>query len=257
MAMTVPEMETFFAEQAEMFSAAVAGAEASKRYDLAATNLMASMSAWLMRGLLRWRRQAGSPESDIASAVDVAARAAVVLPSLDVSRRPGASFDFGVPLLLGHLIGRDGEELRTALSGSEDAVLPTPLDVALADVLCGRETPESLIDQTRSRAAEKRHGLLKATYDCYSRMLAAAAAGDVAALRAACADAATFFERRRRDSFFSGGRDFDGGGPDNALVVDFRLAAVILRCEMSFGVEGIGGEPHRWSWGLLSARALA
>ena len=50
------------------------------------------------------------------------------------------------------------------------------------------------------------------------------------------------FERRKKDSYFSGSDQTEGGGQENQLVVDYRLAAAIKQA----GVHS--NSPHAWIW---------
>src|SRR5262249_23035179 len=85
----------------------------------------------------------------------------------------------------------------------------------------------------------KRAALAVETYSAYDRRLhcdiaVAAEQADIAAKR---------FEKRAANGFYSGGDPSAGGGPDNAISVDYRLAAVMKRV-------GYAGENlHQWRWG--------
>ena len=57
--------------------------------------------------------------------------------------------------------------------------------------------------------------------------------------------ATRLFRKRTNDRFFSGGDQTEGGGPDNAITADYRLAAVLKK------IRYADENPHRWDWSWI------
>jgi len=50
------------------------------------------------------------------------------------------------------------------------------------------------------------------------------------------------YRKRASNGFFSGGNAIEGGGPDNDIVVDYRLAAILKKINYQ------GSSIHCWNW---------
>ena len=207
-------------------------------------NLARTTDTTFELALLRWRR-GESPVGDMGAVVEWAERmiAAVgdwqpeehtvvgYIYALDIARY--ASFllgrDLTIPTVISDLVGRHR---------SENA------DVALSyhilDAIDGRPWREDLEPLLSRLAAKKRQALAVETYQTYIAILNTPQ-GDKS-VEDLVRRAEENYTRRARDPFFSGGPGYMGGGPDNAYMVDFVLAAILKKI-------GWDGETiHRWRW---------
>lgn len=227
MAMTPPEMSTFFAEQAAQCSANLDVPKVRDTAVLLELNMRHAAENILMSALIDWRHQLADPREKLRIAFEACKAAIETLPALDSPTPLSARFRFYDIAILAKLLGLEvpptfipiAQKCRT--SGDTNLYL----DYALAETIAG---PNDVLGQAINKAAfSKRQVLLKDTYSAYRELLG----GDEGSLQRAEEN----FARRRSDAYYSGGLQIDGGGLDNSFVIDYRLAAILkcVPCETS------------------------
>lgn len=78
------------------------------------------------------------------------------------------------------------------------------------------------------------------SYTTYCRLLRPSRDSD---LEADAARAVSLFEQRKRNHFLGGGDQTEGEGNDNAVTVDYRLAAILKKVGLR------SASVHSWRWG--------
>lgn len=252
MAMTAAQMVDFFREQAEMSWAGVEGARQSGDYDLAAFNTSGAYDAELMAGLIQWRLNE-DPRQVLARACGVVRNGLASLEGL----KPGASHwlfvDFStvsfIELLLGQAVPHSPEPDLSEWGVHGLDYVGQFLDRALAGAIRNREEPPRWGELLASLASRRRLGLLQETHSTYREVITSRASGDVDGALRAASRAVSLFRKRESDSYYAGGREIDGGGPDNPNVVDFRLAAILKhRLPEAASFFSVEDRVHLWSW---------
>ena len=227
------EPAQFFTEQLERAQSGFAIASTNKNAQLAALNLRQAFRHRLMLGLLTWR-QGSNPTSYLASAVQQLNEAHLVVQQWDARFDVGASLPMATSALISVLVAK---EPTKATSHSNGLAADVRLDLLLAG-----GNPDQLLangalgDLRRS----KRTHLAADTYENYLRILASK--GEPERLETACRLGEKLFSARSNDPFFSGGHQIEGGGPNNELIVDYRLAAALKLAQAT--VPSV----HAWRW---------
>ena len=230
--MTAEEMEVFFRQQSELFASGAEKARRAGNLHAMASSLETAFQSQLMVGLITWRRNQSAPYDELLKAAELARQAVNELSHRADGVRVWRSIDVGPALFLQAVVERDLglEDACCPLAdwpSVEDERLQHVLDVATMAAVRGDE-PREFSDLLSRIASKKRLSLLAATYENYRLVAAAMRNGDEAILELA-ARGADLFKKRRRDAYYSGGRQTEGGGLDNAHVVDYRLAAMLKR----------------------------
>ncbi len=114
------------------------------------------------------------------------------------------------------------------------------LDCHLAKRLQGHPVDDAIRAGFEQLRKAKRHALVIRTYEAYSHLMDLNPPSGETGQAVQIAEAN--YAARRKDVYYSGGRDINGGGPDNDFAVDYRLAAIMR-------YRGIESESmHRWRW---------
>ena len=227
--MTPAQMIDFYEEQAastatwaEIHRRAEKWAPALHNYDHAAQSR-------LFRALLGWRTGLLDPVPDLRQSVEVSEATVAFLDTTDVGPlRP--MFDPVPGAYCAILLGQ--RDSPVVVETRRLAVRPTPrgltvdraLEGWLIGALLGRD-PGAGPEVASGLASQKRMALVGATYSTYFA-LAALSEGDGSAATDLTRHALELFRRRRSNGYYSGGVQYEGGGPDNDLVVDYHLAAI-------------------------------
>lgn len=220
MAMTPAEMVAFFSQQAAVCHENTRVNAIRSNPFLLCLNLADACRSHLMAALIAWRHALADPRDSIRSSVAVGVQASDTLLTVDCPtplHERFRAFDtaFCIALL--------DESLPESVIKYMDAALQaadaeSALDLMLARAVNGGDAhPFHAAAQSFRPSARTR--LVHNTYLTYSELLS----GNSRAI----ANAETNFQRRGSDDYFSGGVGLDGGGPDNKVTVDYRLAAIV------------------------------
>lgn len=260
MAMTVSEMIAFEREGIESSLKLVSQARIEKRYSLATLNFNLAMQGSLMLAMLQWRHGLGNPHQALTQSLDFAFRAFPELSEIDSTQQHWTSVDFGPPgyvccilrgsidsrLLEWHCQFNDLEKLAWKHGG---IYLEKFLDAGIFHARMHGAAPEGWSDLLAKVAAKKRLALVNESYVTYMEIVLSARQGDSTSAAAAVLRAAANYNKRARNAYYSGGIGFEGGGPNNEHVVDYRLAALIRMCLPDQGASLTGDAAiHVWRW---------
>lgn len=227
--MTVGEQLAFLGESAaEDLKWARIAAE-QEDWALALQNYGQAVSHRFQRALVGWRSGTLDPVPDVEATREVSEAAIEFMSNADVGPLR-ALFD-PVPGAYGSLL-IDRLDSRAVAETGRLAVRPVPrgltvdrtLDGWLVSAILGRD-PGAGPDVATGLGRGKRTVLVSETYSTYFA-LAALSGDEVAVATTLTQRGLELFARRRRDGYYSGGVPYEGGGPDNSVVVDFRLAAI-------------------------------
>jgi hypothetical protein len=257
MAMTPNEAAAFYEEQAEESARFAQAARENRDFHLLVLNQKQFIAEALTSGLVRWRRRVGDPRPVFRRAVTGSATFLAEGTEVDPSQMPWKHVWFELTDYLRTLLGEpvDGPFLAQCLGDR----LPDKQefdDLGLGDrfaglavvlrLATGRAWPlwHELLDR---RAQNKRAALFVQTYAGYWDLLDAIEAGDAREASERALQLGSLYAKRKRDPYYSGGIQFEGGGPDNDDVLDFRLAAILK----SASARGLSLPPqfvHQWAY---------
>jgi hypothetical protein len=227
MGMTPQEMSNFFAEESADCFSNIDSQRVRNNPALLELNVRLASENALMSALIDWRNQLTDPCEKLRIAFKACNLAVETLPTLDSPTPLSERFRFYDIALLAKLLDVETPSNTLSIlqkcrsSGTTDSCL----DYALAETIAGAN---HVLGQTIStKTFTKRQTLLRDTYSAYRDLLC----GNTEALRRAEDN----FTKRSSDGYFSGGSQIDGGGPDNAFVTDYRLAAILrgMTCEIA------------------------
>ena len=222
----------FFSKQLARSESGLIAAKASGNYQLLAFNIRQMFKARLMQGLVTWR-VGENPRTILESAVDTALENAAMLTKLNPNARINIDLLFERVKIIGFLIGKPIELL---INSSDFEAPDKKLDCLLASAL-NAEYYENEIEAEIVKLSQIKGGDLAArSYQTYFDIL------DLSSKNRSVAglvnQAEKLFAGRSSDGFYAGGEQTEGGGLDNSLVVDYRLAAVLKKAEsMEVGVH--------------------
>jgi len=232
--MNTAEAIEFFSNQAGRAERGILVAQSTRNYQLFALNSGQLFKSQLMCALSSWR-QGEDARQLMTLAVENLGRNAQALSELDVT---GNSL-LGLPLeraqIVSFLIDTPGWRESC---GHEFTSADKKLDAALASLLISSRT--SVDVEYELRELFKASALAADSYRLYFEILSLEPTGHE--VSSAIEKAERNFECRARDPFYSGGDQTEGGGADNSLVLDYRLAAVLKK------IQYVGPSIHRWSW---------
>ena len=234
MSMTPNEMVAFFGDQAN--DAAKVGLRAamdSSDYYLASVNCGEIFKCRLMQGLICWRT-GSNPTNFLAEAVQGFADAWNIVMSIGgdaarLSDTPAERVRFSA-----YLIGHPGLAIALDVDGLEADRL---LDAVLGNWLFDSWN-DSFWEQGIKQLRLSGSKLAVDTYQLY-REMARAISSEVPEF---LERGESLFNKRKSDSFYSGGDKTEGGGEDNKVTVDYRLASLVKR------VGYMGKGLHVWNW---------
>ena len=245
--MTPAEMVKFHIERSMSAAKAMLAAQAAGNFALAAQNARQLFKNRLMTGLLTWRL-GGDSRSAVEEAVAGFVAGRHVLQQID----PGAKVDQVLPvpnaLLVAFLVDKDPESSPDVAQSDEHDACERRLDWLL--VVGDPREGGSRRGGRRGRRARVKEAL-QARGRHLPHLLrdpAPCAAGGPAERPGP--DGRGALRQRARDSFYSGGEATEGGGPDNAYVVDYRLAAVLKKVgtRARASIAGAGDQASGRSW---------
>ena len=232
MAMTPTEMIEFYREQVKLFTRPLLDPAATSDYSHNALRFEAASWSQMMVALMRWRLNEGNPAPELGRTLTLAQEAAERLENLGPGQPHWKSYNFALGIFAGIILNSKAPssltqhlpDLTEFCNPTADTICPL-LDAALCQSISSQEpvgAHQQLLDFTSDR---ERLRLLHDTYSLYFQLISEGRAGTSCQETVSQLD--TLFSKRRSDEFFAGGIDTDGGGPDNDLVVDYRLAAII------------------------------
>lgn len=234
--MTPQESLDFFATQISRSAKGFEVAKSSHNLQLAALNVRQMFKGHLMCGLIQWQ-QREHPANHFEEATTLVVEAIRLLPQWE----PSFDVGFGLPLaraaILAGLIN-----VPFDVAAFQMSALPADiqLDYLLATTSPSPSVKDSAMSLLKELRQDKRTALAADSYENYFDILSAA--GNSTVLGDFLRKGDTLFNKRARDSFFSGGDQTEGGGPDNSLVVDYRLAFALKRAAYS------SDSMHAWIW---------
>ena len=233
MAMTATEMIEFFGQQAERTRRGMNASLSSSNYHLAAMNCRQAFKSRLMQGLISLR-VSRNPTEFLASSVqgfkdDWKSTVLIGGEKAKISDAPAERVPF-----ISYLLGQCDSETRYETDGLESDRL---LDAVLGQWLYGSWNEfhwQKGIDQLYRSGRE----LAYESYSVYG-----------AIVRSSFSEVSSLIERgnvlfnsRQTDQSFCGGDQTEGGGDDNGVVVDYRLASLAKR------VSYKGNGTNEWQW---------
>lgn len=232
MAMTPTEMISFFRQQSTLFSGGIEIAIASQNYHLAVMNIEQVFKACLMQGLIGWRCGLESPVKPFQEAVRQIESGIRILSTFE-----NASYSDDLPCeragVIGFLVGMPSPKF--VIDGLNSERL---LDAVLNDALRGIGSYVDWSTGLEQLRKSKRTALAFESYSTYLRLLRAGEAESIELIDVATRN----FENRRKDKYFGGSDQTEGGGPDNATTVDYRLGAILKKRGY------VGDNFHHWLW---------
>lgn len=197
---------------------------------LLALNVRQYFKNQLASSLVLWRAER-DPTCELKSAVEVIFSGGTGLNA------SGCDVPIEKAVLIAKLIGSNDRLLsRNAIDLSDEAML----DMELA--LTERGVPTSdLVNQTLTKlGSQKRTQLVSESYRTYFDIVSEKTKDRLPDL---IKKAENLYEKRVGDEYFSGGERSEGGGEDNELMVDYRLAVALLKA--GYATTSI----HSWKWG--------
>ncbi len=230
MAMSTMEMLELFDKQASRGEKGLSVAEKTSNYQLAAMNCRQIFKCRLMQGLIAWRL-GDDPSSHLSSAVEGHQRGVSVMRSIQPESVVGDTSSSRVGFVAS-LVGIDFSP-----SDFDNANADVLLDCVLGKALNG-EWDEENWDKGMRELRDSGSALAVDTYSLYRQLFTSESAD----FQALVEEGGRLFDLRKSDAFFSGGDQTDGGGSDNAITVDYRLAALCKNRRVAS--ESI----HLWRW---------
>ena len=224
-----------FKQFADQNCVAVTDAATTGNGELVALNIGHAIKSRLMQGMIAWRSQLANPgqifqqalaftKESISKCSSVNSSEAVLNNHLGLSKANFMAFLVGIERIPDRIVGLEADVL---------------LDGVLANSLFDQWDSEAWsrgIDRLRKLQGTE---LAVRSYQTYLDILNS---NNPETTRKHVIVAIDNYGKRKSNAFFSGGNQTDGGGLDNAYVVDYRLAAVMKR------VEHKSNTMHDWLW---------
>lgn len=225
--MTPKEQLAFFEDLARLTADAAMSHRRAGNSIGALHNWSQAAKNHFMRALIGQRAGLLDPRPDLRLSMDLSEKAASFIAEPGVA--PLRTLFDPVPGAYSALILREPGAAAIGLL-SQNAVWPPPkgttpdmpLEAWLARGLLG-ETCRPGRDRAVLLGRLKRLRLLSQTFVAYFDLSAVASEAEASELTRIALE---LFSQRRRDDYYSGGVDYQGGGMENDIVIDFHLAAI-------------------------------
>lgn len=231
MVKTTEQILENYREHAERSKQGFDSAQTSQNLELAAFNLGQVLKACLMQGLIGWRTDLASPCGAFQDCLEFVGKTYSVCQSMK------ADCLLEIPLEKTLFIAFVLHESPVRFDFHElvaDRCLDAILGYGLLDKW-DHEAWTCALDQLRRM---KGTALAVDSYTTYHQLLHSAL-GDPKPL---VERAISLFAKRKSNAFYSGGEQTDGGGPYNAITVDYRLAAIMKK--IGYDSDSV----HSWRW---------
>lgn len=190
--------------------------------DLLALNVGQAFKGHLMQGLIRWRHGVSEPASTFREGLAFLRREYSTWQSMSGGNSSGS---IHLPIEKANFLAALVNDPLLPCGGEQVAV-DRSLDVLLARDLQDLSTDGHWDNQLKRLGQIKGAALASESYAAYHALLRASASTDVEKF---VAKAVSQFDRRKGDRYYRGGEATDGGGDNNSLTVDYRLAAIMKR----------------------------
>lgn len=229
----------FFALQIERATRGLDAARNTRNLQLATLNGRQLFKCHLTMGLVNWR-QGDSPVRDLEHAIQAMQGVSAMARAWDQSFDAVANLPVARAALLSRLVGKERATEVNEWGAGPGLSPDVRLDLLLASELPIDEAVRSSAALISQLSATKKTALAAESYGNYFEILVCAA--DSERLQECSEKGHTLFLRRSRDTYYTGGDQSEGGGDDNARVVDYRLGFALRRA----GYEG--ASMHAWKW---------
>ncbi|WP_454675447.1 hypothetical protein [Achromobacter pestifer] len=230
--MNLNEISQLFSSQAARAEKGILAAKDAGNSQLLCLNARQLFKSLLMQGLIKWRTD-NDPRGVFERALDSLLFNRELIRDID----PKSGFDQDLPLEKGGMIARliDRNFLIDFHSPVEN--FGRQLDFQISEIMLSSDPAEMAVSVDFSILVEKVGVVAAWTYFLYMEILKGKR--NVSEL---VAEADELFVRRGNDRFYCRGDQTEGGGEDNLIVVDYRLAAILKKVGYS------GTSMHQWRW---------
>jgi len=234
--MNIPEMIEFCDEQIQGTRRGMDAAHSTGNYQLAALNCRQAFKLRLMKGLIEWRIGT-DPSDSLHEVVSGFAADWATVSTVGGSEAKTADVPAERVAFVSYLIGVPSPIYPTFVGLENDRIL----DFVLGDWLVNASFDEGAWKQgmNQLRRMGRRAELAVQTFELY-KAIAHAAGADLSVFSH---EGEKLFTKRKSDSYFSGADQTEGGGEDNSLTVDYRLAALLKHA----GIDN-ASSMHVWKW---------
>ena len=189
----------------------------------------------VMQGLISWRLNMNEAKKYLFQSIDVINNAIAELRNYESEYRIVEELYLETAIIISYLIDEKVDFLNYKDSKiSKDRLA----DFEVAKRLTNRKYTLSS-DFLVELKFPKREKLAFETYGAYFKLLLE---NNRDKLEEMVKNSEVLYLKRKRNSFYSGGLGISGGGPDNDVVVDFILGAVLKY--ISYDEDSI----HKWRW---------
>lgn len=230
--MNVNEISQLFNNQAIRSEKGILAAKSAGNIQLLCLNARQLFKSLLMQGLIKWRT-----DSDPRGVFERALDSLIINRGLikEIDSKP--EFEQELPLEKGGMIaGLVGRNFSMDFNGPVEN-FERNLDFRISKMVLSADPAEMAVSLDFSALVKKAGVVAARTYFLYMEILK----GQKNASELV-AEADELFMKRSNDKFYCGGDQTEGGGKDNLIVVDYRLAAILKRVGYS------GTSMHQWRW---------
>lgn len=202
-------------------------------YYLATINCGEAFKCRLMKSLIEWR-MGTDPSESLAEVVDGFAHDWETVCTIGSGNAKSADVPAEREAFVAYLIGKPSSTEISSEGLDSDRLLDFVLGCWLFE-----SWDDELWEQGTQQLRQAGSDLAIRTYELYRAVVDAERGG----LSALSQEGEQLFAKRKSDSFFSGGDQTEGGGDDNNVTIDYRLAALLKRA----GFDGTN-KVHVWKW---------
>lgn len=232
------EILDFFFKQASRAEGGLSSAKVNGNYELFALNARQLFKSQLMQTLVRWRlKENPLPHLEVCL-VNIFTNAELLVV-LDETAEICSDLPIEKAMILAFLNDRK-IDLRIDFSSVEvpERLLDYLLALTLFSGSITEEIQAEISRKTELLANNSKCILASNTYQTYFEILSNFF--KKLPFEDFVSRAEELFKRRANDSFYSGSEQTEGGGQDNQIVLDYRLAAIFKK----IGYTGVS--VHRW-----------
>lgn len=237
--MNYQERIDFFSDQIAIFEDGYSFAKSNGNYHLLSFNSRQIFKNNFMQALITWRF-GGDPRLLLTHAIDRATESIAAIVTLNNNIPIERSFHVESLKIIAFLMDKD-----ISISSKVECVEEPDrrLDIMLG-LSINNEISSIYKEQIEIELAKlyksKKYLLAAQTYNLYFDILNGS--DETFKIQDIIVIADKLYSKRASNSFFSGGNATEGGGPDNDIVVDYRLAAILKKINYQ------GSSIHCWNW---------